>query len=385
MVEQTEIDIEPDAGDGLADAGAALIAAAACLACGAAIAGHYCGNCGQKNDDMRRSSLLLARDFLRDTFGFDSRMWRTLGLMAVSPGAVPANYAHGKRSSYTPPVRLFLVVSFLFFLTLALSRTLIIAFEVWPKTAEEIAADKAALEQTLAAAELDIEMEIGAAHSETSGARDVARDGEPVLVDGRDVDCDLHVKPAFFVHREDVRIDPDAWRRCADSVRQAAETSEFEDSDGDKIDSAIALKTFERVLNGLTAAIENPAAFNKDVNDWLARVMFLMTPVLALLLALFFRGRDALLFDHLVLSLYAHAAGFAIVALGIVATLFKVPHAGAATGAAITLYLFIAIRRAYRRGWLKTTLATAVILALYLAILSSATMGIVINAVWENA
>lgn len=68
--------------DGVIGAAIATGAAAACLACGAAIVGPYCAKCGQKNDDMRRSSLVLARDFLKDKFAFDSRMWRTLGLMA---------------------------------------------------------------------------------------------------------------------------------------------------------------------------------------------------------------------------------------------------------------------------------------------------------------
>ncbi len=73
---------------------------------------------------------MLARDFIEDTFAFDSRMWRTLGLLASSPGVVPTNYSHGCRARYTPPVRLFLVVSFLASITLMImSRT------VWQATA----------------------------------------------------------------------------------------------------------------------------------------------------------------------------------------------------------------------------------------------------------
>ncbi|MCK5749731.1 MAG: hypothetical protein KAH44_26180, partial [Oricola sp.] len=68
---------------------AVLAAGVLCLACGGAISGPYCASCGQKNDDLRRSSFVLAKDFFKDTFGFDSRMWRTLGLLAASPGRVP--------------------------------------------------------------------------------------------------------------------------------------------------------------------------------------------------------------------------------------------------------------------------------------------------------
>ncbi len=117
-------DIEDgEAGEGSPDVSPAVVESAeaaagelslACLSCGAASVAVFCANCGQKNDDLRRSIFLLARDFVEDTFSFDSRMWRTLGALVVAPGVVATNYAHGKRSRYTPPVRLFLVVSFIF-------------------------------------------------------------------------------------------------------------------------------------------------------------------------------------------------------------------------------------------------------------------------------
>lgn len=69
-----------DGGDGdvlpaEAAIGAAVATGAAigCLSCAAQIVGPYCANCGQKNDDMRRSLFVLFKDFVADTFSFDSR------------------------------------------------------------------------------------------------------------------------------------------------------------------------------------------------------------------------------------------------------------------------------------------------------------------------
>lgn len=350
--------------DDLAGAGAAAAAAGAaliCLACGAAIGGAYCGACGQKNDDMRRSSFALVGDFFRDTFGFDSRMWRTLGLLAVAPGTVPKNYSHGKRSRYTPPVRLFLVISFLFFLTLALTKTMFIAMEISLKTADEIAAEKEQFRKGMEQAGAQLS-------SETL-----------VEVEGQQADCPINIRTRFFVRPGDVKIDGDAWRKCAKSIEETVEIETPDDANETRV-----RKGLNRFLSGISQAVEHPEQINRDINDWLARIMFLMTPVLALLLALFIRGKDALLFDHLVLSLYLHAAAFAAVGLGVLAAMAGLPYAAPVAAGAIALYFLIALKRAYGRGWIKTTFTAFFAGLLYLLILSSAATAMVLNAVWTS-
>ena len=191
--------IEPPA-EAVIGAAVAAGAALACLSCGAKIVGAWCANCGQKNDDMRRSVFVLFKDFIKDTFSFDSRMWRTLGLMAAAPGRVPTDYSHGKRSRYTPPVRLFLVVSFLFFLILGLTQTLFVAFDVKAKTPAEIAAEKQRTEEALAELPPEARAAVEAAGEDADGL---------VVIDGESVDCDINVKVRFFVHPKDLALDAD--------------------------------------------------------------------------------------------------------------------------------------------------------------------------------
>jgi hypothetical protein len=330
-------DIEDIAG-GAGELGAAAAAAtAACLSCGAATVAVFCANCGQKHDDLRRSSFILGKEFFKDTFGFDSRMWRTLGLMAAAPGLVPANYSHGKRSRYTPPIRLFLVVSFLFFLALGFTQTMFIAVEVTKKTPEQIAAEKAEREkvaQTLSERTgVNIKLDdIG----ESVDAEVGATVGDKIVeVDGQDINCDVNFKTRFFVKPKDVHVDQEAWRACAESV-QALAVVEI-DKEAPSKETQQARDAFNRVLAGISDAIEDPRAFNAGVNEWLARILFMMAPVLAIILALFLRGRDALLFDHLVLALYSHAAAFAIVGAAIIAGQLGFKSAGPVAAGALGL------------------------------------------------
>ncbi|MEK7264805.1 MAG: DUF3667 domain-containing protein [Pseudomonadota bacterium] len=370
------------ASPGVADAAIATGAALACLSCAAAITGPYCSNCGQRNDDMRRSSLILARDFLKDTFAFDSRMWRTLGLMAVVPGKVPSSYSHGQRSKYTPPVRMFLFVSFLFFLALGLTHTMFIAIEVTAKTPAQIASEKAVRDKALAEAPAEARAAIEGADQ---------REGA-VVIDGAKLDCYINIGTRFFVRPQDIAFDEAKWRACAESFSKAAKDEIEVDVDigganqkgggGAKVDFA---NGFDRVVKGLDQMVANPTAFNASINVWLPRVMFFMAPILALILAIFIRGKDAFLFDHLVLSLYSHATGFAIIGAAIVLAQFGVPHTFPVAMALLGVYFIAALKRAYARGWVKTIYSTVFAGILYVLILSSVVGLILANQVWRTA
>lgn len=376
MVEDDLLDEGEGGGEAAAsgdvDDAETAVAGAACLSCGAETAGVFCVNCGQKNDDLRRSLFLLARDFVEDTFSFDSRMWRTLGLMAVAPGVVATNYAHGRRSRYTPPVRLFLVVSFLFFLTITLTRTVFVAVEITPKTAEQIAQEK-----EMAAAYAEAAKSAGVATQPEDGVIDIG-EGRVIQIGGEDVDCKINFYLRFFSKVDDIEIDQEGWRRCADSISAAADVSvTSEDGAAEQEDSDELQRRFDEIMLNISSAVEDPLDFNREINAWLPRVMFFMAPFAAFMTGLFIRGRDALFFDHMVMSLYSHAVAFALVGIAILLTQAGVPYGGLGAGIGLFLYSVMALKKAYGRGWVKTIYSAAMIGFLYLIVLSAAVMFIV--------
>lgn len=347
----------PDLPEQLAQSAAA---AAVCLACGGTISGPYCSTCGQKNDDLRRSSIILAKDFLRDTFGFDSRMWRTLGLLAIAPGSVPKEYAHGRRSRFTPPVRLFLVVSFLFFLTIGLTNTLFMGLEV---TFHDAGA------------------------GETKGGSFIAIDDPAGGADTGGADCGFTAKLRFFVKERDLVSDKTRMDAClvyfqTKSIEKTVAANDAADSTVSEADLAEISRTLDRVFGGLKWAVANPRAFNDAFNDWLPRVLLFMTPVLALILTLFLR-RGVLMFDHLILAFYTHAAGFAMIGLSLILTQLGAPLMGAAAMLANAIYYVAALKRAYGRGWIKTLWTGLVSGVLYLLVFLMILMTITTNIVWK--
>lgn len=348
----------PDDDDGAIDPealgiGAAAGAAAACLSCGARVSGRYCGECGQRDDDMRRSLPTLGRNFVEDTFAFDSRMWRTIGRLAVAPGRIPRDYSHGKRSAYTPPVRLFLWVSFVFFLVLGFTNTMFIALEVREQGKESnvglIVAGEAAEE-------------------------------------GVEENCNLGMELRFFVRPSEIKVDEAAWRRCAGEVSKAARESVEEGAQASESAASPAVEAldgFDRVMAGLSAAIAEPTRFNDEINEWLPRVMFFMTPLLALFLALFIRGKDALLFDHAVLAIYTHAVGFVVIGAAILLGQAGIGGVFPVALGTLFFYFLISLKTAYRRGWIKTAWTAFMVSLMYMLMLAIASLLVISLRIWN--
>jgi hypothetical protein len=387
-------DIEGGEGvvDDVVDAGEAAvvgaIGAAACLACGAKVSGRYCNACGQRHDSMRRNVFVLFWDYLRETFDFDSRMWRTAISLFARPGVAAREYSHGARTRYTPPIRMFLFVSFLFFLTLSLTHTYFAAFDVRydGKKGEGInftvGGDDAA----------EIEREARAAAAEAVGsAPEVSEPSDAAETEpaSKEESPGIYVgdgdKPAArtVVNRESCPTGGELkfFVRAKDVNKGRADLSEcfkleVEDNVGQDEEKIVGF--IDRAVRGATFAAQNPDKFNESLNDWIPRIMFLMTPILALILSIFFRGKkDALLFDNVLQSLHLHAAFFIITGIGIVAAQFDVPYVGYGIAGALLVYLIAALKNGYGRGWVKTLYSALMISLLYFIVLSSAVVFIV--------
>lgn len=89
---------------------------ARCLNCGATLAGSYCSACGQKHEPHIHSIGHFISEAAENITHADSRLWRTLGALLAKPGFLTREFFDGRRARYMPPVRLYLVLSVVFFL-----------------------------------------------------------------------------------------------------------------------------------------------------------------------------------------------------------------------------------------------------------------------------
>ena len=107
-----------------------------CFSCGKEMQGLYCHSCGQKNDDYRRSIWSLFSETFASVFSLENRMWRTCLNLLAKPGLVAREYADGKRTLWTSPVRIYLALSIILFGYMSLTETRIfsITMEIVPKS-----------------------------------------------------------------------------------------------------------------------------------------------------------------------------------------------------------------------------------------------------------
>lgn len=94
---------------------------AVCLNCGAKLLGLHCSLCGQKHEPHPPTVGHLLGETFESLTHADSRLWRTLGTLLARPGELTREWFAGRRASYMPPIRLYLVLSVAFFLMVALS------------------------------------------------------------------------------------------------------------------------------------------------------------------------------------------------------------------------------------------------------------------------
>jgi len=89
---------------------------ARCDNCAAALNGRFCAACGQRVEPPVHSLWHFVTVATEDLTHADSRLWRTLAALLFRPGYLTREFLHGRRASYLPPVRLYLVLSVAFFL-----------------------------------------------------------------------------------------------------------------------------------------------------------------------------------------------------------------------------------------------------------------------------
>jgi hypothetical protein len=86
----------------------------ACLNCGTQLIGEFCHVCGQ-NGHVHKTLASIGHDLLHGVFHFEGKIWRTLPMLVVKPGALTRRYIAGERAKFVSPLALFLFSVFLMF------------------------------------------------------------------------------------------------------------------------------------------------------------------------------------------------------------------------------------------------------------------------------
>ncbi len=359
-----------------------------CFSCGSQIDGLYCKDCGQKNDDYRRSILSLAGESVASVFSLDSRMWQTWFALLLKPGRVAREYANGKRSQWSSPIRIYLAMSLLLFGYLAITQTQIVSLDmnVQPKATIEKPSDEVTLE--------DLKMTLAMTMFETKAQidrRNSERNFEYIGMVFDSSGYDMKISEGGLVFEKtvpkpvnsptddlgtvvkDSNTAPVSEQVTEDTIRSAV-------SEGN-IPNRVMLNNQEINLtgtsfrDGVIRYMRDPSDFSETFSKYIPRIMFVMMPFTMFLGALFIRGRgNAFLYDHLVHAAYIHAIIFFLLLMGLILARFSFLPGGLFFIVFVTylfFYLPLSLKHMFRRGPIKTAWASYCIAGIYLTVMFS--------------
>ncbi len=282
--------------------------------------GEYCHVCGQKDDDYRRPILALTNEFFGDVFQWDSRILRSFIPFLFMPGTLTRSYVRGRRQQFVSPIRFYFVLTFIFFLALGFSGRAIVGLEK-----RNILDDFPSLAGELEGIDQD----------------DLLYDRDPHLA--------FFINPSHMAPMPAIPID-DVVERVGDFQIPPALIAVMEGYNLAAADS--------RVLNGVI----------KNAVPWL---MVILVPFFSLLLGALFVRRRAYLIDHLVFALHYHSFMFAMMLAGLaIAAITDISITSGGLGGVMVLillvYLYVAMLRVYRGGFVKTAFKLAILAIVYI-------------------
>jgi hypothetical protein len=321
-----------------------------CPSCGKPMIGPYCAMCGQPDNTHRRTLKHLAEEFVKDIASFDSRILRTGRALLFRPGELPSAFRDGRTQPYVPAVRLYLFVSLLFFLFLSATGLAFIQFGLQVQTISYTHDNAGHVFKNLNGKPTLVD----GLRSDAKGNL-TSLDGkpEPLLgggkADGKTNTVFITTRMVFFERpgTKDVHVAPDVRRQLDVLQRQMISDKE-------------AQGWFVKGLYATLVKLEtNPAALNGPLTTWIPRILFVLLPAFAGVLALFYRGRrkDFLFVDHLVFSFTTHSFAFVLlIGAAIVAQLLPGHLVAGLTWIVLSVYLFLSLKRFYGQSWTTTGL-----------------------------
>lgn len=375
---------------------------AVCENCATPLQGEYCHACGQSVHSPTRDFRHAVEDVFESFWHLDGRVFRTLRDLLV-PGRVAINYLAGKRARYLPPLRLFVILSVLTFFV----ARLVVQVDEGPV---DFSVGGQSISQATTVAEVErIRDEL---LKDISAAED-----ERTLpgVDAALVAARARIQGAAASRIAQLERGTEAAATGQSPVAEPGSTGQAPAEAGtpDAQPSGPAPVAAPAVAGGRWDAVDIawlPGFANRWLNRKLARAqanlehmqgdagriveaflqtlpttLFLMMPVFALLLKVFYLGSGRRYLEHLVVALYSHAwlllVLLAMLLLNALDEVFPTTAVWVLTALAsglvwllIPIYLFVTQHRVYGEHWVLTAVRYLVIGTVYSVLLAIATL-----------
>lgn len=292
-----------------------------CLNCSTALAGIYCHHCGQKNIPKRQTLGELLTNFISSFWSYESKFFRTGQYLLFRPAFLAIEYTQGRRERYFHPARMYVFISFVYFLF----------FSTLPDKNDTDTVDLNKSKKEVSDKNFFTGLSLDSLGYKSVAAYDSVQQTLPLEK-------------------------RDGWLMHFIQTRQIEITEKYKD-------------------NG-EAFVET---FTSSFSSNFSKIFFFLLPIFALILKLLYVRRDFYYSEHLVFSIYFY--NFFFLAGSFYMIFNVIPYLGwAATvvGFWIAIYLLVAMKRMYKQGKKKTVLKYVLFTGLFSVFVC---IGLLINLV----
>lgn len=286
-----------------------------CKNCETEFVGHFCPHCGQSVSDYDRPFSFLFFNFVGDFFAFDERFFKSTFYLLFKPGFLTKEYFEGKRVRYAPPFRIFIFASFVLFLLL----------QVYTNRG---------LENVLHS---DLRKISDAIDTTAVASIDSILSSEFKKETGQDTIPDLNASVTMESFRNG---DIQRWLQTAATIKEEQLKKE---TDPEK----------RKEIEELLRILRSPEQVNARILKYMSWAFFLLLPVFALILKMFYIRRRQNFIRHLIFSIHIHSFLFILMILIVTMYLTLSIDLGLITFLLLLtfpIYTIIAMKKFYGQG-----------------------------------
>jgi len=373
-----------------------------CENCHTQVNGMYCGECGQSIESTLKYFWVVVLHLLDDIFSFDSRASRTLLPLLFKPGFLTNEYVKGRRVHYVPPLRLYLFVSIVFFISLnfiAANNTNIIV----PGHSEKLSLKVTAQVDVLKAQSNRLVGESLASHQKLiKHLSSLQKD----LLNKENKAISRAASKLLYIELENIDDErplnktkqkkKDALLARLQQAKQGVELLEenmfdFANNDDGTLTLSFLTEKQNKKLTAYGQVLEKKAelAVHSDIRPLvkesiskLPQLMFILLPLFALILKITYFFKKRLYLEHLTVALHSHSFIFLTILLLLLCDLAQdnvkdtYPLIGDVFGFInvllffwLPIYLFKTQRKIYKQGFLMTSFKYCFVSILYITLI----------------
>jgi len=295
-----------------------------CMNCGHRNSGKYCSICGQSFGTSAKPMKEIFSD-IASIFSLDASIYKTIIPFLIQPGFLSKEFLDGKRKKYLSPIRLYLFMSILFFFI--------------------------------------------------AGIYTKNRPDNPnsSIVLGPDQNSEVSSEEPSGTSKSKSREFVFQGNSSSDKITQI---------DSTQIDSTGVEESGKFEESALKAA-DNRDLFVANLMKNISYSLFLLMPVFAFLLQLFYIRRKHFYVEHLIFSVNFHSFILLILSIVVGIHLIFKEHASFSNILllAIPVYGIAGMMRFYKQGFFKTFLKSFLIATIYSSLIFAALIGIIMLTV----